>query len=39
VGASEMVLKSDGTITINGKNIDITGLEHVQANSERIDMN
>jgi type VI secretion system secreted protein VgrG len=39
VGASTLVLKADGSITLNGKTIDITGSEHIQASSERIDMN
>lgn len=39
VGASVMVMKSDGTVTINGKNIDIVGADHVQVDSKRIDLN
>ena len=28
-----------GTVTINGKNIDVVGSEHVQVESSRIDLN
>ena len=39
VGAAAFVLKSDGTITLNGKNVTLTGDDHVQVVSERIDLN
>ncbi|WP_418647835.1 type VI secretion system Vgr family protein [Thauera butanivorans] len=39
VGASTLVMKADGTVTINGKNIDVVGSEHVQVESSRIDLN
>ncbi len=39
VGASTLVMKADGTITLNGKNIDVVGSEHVGLESERIDLN
>jgi len=39
VGASTLVMKADGTITINGKSIDVVGSEHIGLDSERIDIN
>ena len=39
VGQSVLVMKKDGTVTLNGKNIDIVGSKHVQVDSERIDLN
>jgi type VI secretion system secreted protein VgrG len=39
VGASTLVMKSDGTIMINGKTIDLVGSSHIGLESERIDLN
>ncbi|MFI8616867.1 type VI secretion system Vgr family protein [Acidovorax sp. NPDC077693] len=39
VGQSVMVMKADGTITINGQEIDIVGSKHVGVESKRIDLN
>ena len=39
VGASVIVMKADGTITINGNLIDVVGSKHIGMESERIDMN
>ena len=39
VGKSIMVMKEDGSITVNGKLIDIVGSEHIGIESERIDLN
>lgn len=39
VGASTLVMKADGTIKLNGKNVDLSGSEHMQLSSERIDLN
>jgi type VI secretion system secreted protein VgrG len=39
VGASILVMKSDGTITWNGKTIDLVASEHMGLESERIDIN
>ena len=39
VGASTLVMKKDGTVTINGKEIDIVGSKHIGMESERIDIN
>ena len=39
VGASILVMKSDGTITWNGKTIDLVAGEHMGLESERIDIN
>ena len=39
VGAASLVMKSDGTITINGKNIDVVGSKHIGLDSKRIDLN
>jgi type VI secretion system secreted protein VgrG len=39
VGASTLVMKADGTITLNGKNIDVVGSAHIGLESERIDLN
>ena len=39
VGKSVLVMKKDGTVTLNGKTIDIVGSKHVQVDSERIDLN
>jgi hypothetical protein len=39
VGKSVLVMKKDGTVTLNGKNIDIVRSKHVQVDSERIDLN
>ncbi|WP_276606679.1 type VI secretion system Vgr family protein [Lampropedia aestuarii] len=39
VGASVMVLQADGSITVNGKRIDVVGSKHIGMESERIDLN
>lgn len=39
VGESILVMKKDGTVTINGKDIDIVGSKHIQLDSKRIDLN
>ena len=39
VGKSMMVMKKDGTFTINGKDVDIVGSKHVGVESKRIDLN
>ena len=39
VGKSILVMKKDGTVTLNGKNIDIVGSKHIQLDSKRIDLN
>ena len=39
VGTSILVMKSDGTITWNGKTIDLVASEHMGLESERIDIN
>ncbi len=39
VGASVLVMKKDGSITLNGKDIDIVGSKHVGIDSKRIDLN
>ncbi|MFN3437118.1 MAG: type VI secretion system Vgr family protein [Acidovorax sp.] len=39
VGQSVMVMKADGTISLNGQEIDIVGSKHVGVGSERIDLN
>ena len=39
VGGASMVMKADGTIEIKGKKILINGSEHVDVDSERIDLN
>ena len=39
VGKSLMVMKKDGTFTINGKDVDIVGSKHVGVESKRIDLN
>ncbi|WP_158274970.1 hypothetical protein [Acidovorax sp. HMWF029] len=39
VGQSVMVMKADGSISVNGKEIDIVGSKHVGVESERIDLN
>jgi type VI secretion system secreted protein VgrG len=39
VGESVLVMKADGSVTINGKNIDVVGGEHLGLESERIDIN
>ena len=38
-GASVLVMKKDGSITINGKDIDVVGSKHVGIDSKRIDLN
>jgi type VI secretion system secreted protein VgrG len=39
VGKSSLVMKSDGTIIINGKTVDAVGTDHIQLDSKRIDVN
>ena len=39
VGASTLVMKKDGTITLNGKEIDVVGSQHIGLESKRIDLN
>ncbi|MCS4294558.1 type VI secretion system secreted protein VgrG [Comamonas sp. BIGb0152] len=39
VGKSALVMKADGTVNLNGQLIKVDGAEHVQVNSERIDLN
>jgi type VI secretion system secreted protein VgrG len=39
VGESVLVMKSDGTITINGKTVGVVGTSHVAMESKLIDMN
>jgi type VI secretion system secreted protein VgrG len=39
VGKSVLVMKKDGSVTINGKNIDVVGTKHVGVESRRIDLN
>ena len=39
VGKSLLVMKKDGTFTINGKDVDIVGSKHVGVESKRIDLN
>jgi type VI secretion system secreted protein VgrG len=38
-GASVLVMKKDGSITINGKDIDVVGSKHIGLDSKRIDLN
>ena len=39
VGKSILVMKKDGTITLNGKEIDVVGSQHIGLESKRIDLN
>ena len=39
VGKASLVMKSDGTIIINGKTVDAVGTDHIQLDSKRIDVN
>ncbi|MDR0478382.1 MAG: type VI secretion system tip protein VgrG [Burkholderiaceae bacterium] len=39
VGKSKIVLNADGSIALNGQNIDIVGDEHIGVDSKRIDHN
>ena len=39
VGKSILVMKKDGTITVNGKEIDLVGSQHIGLESKRIDLN
>jgi type VI secretion system secreted protein VgrG len=39
VGKSVLVMKKDGTVTLNGKNIDVVGDKHIGMESKRIDLN
>ena len=38
-GKSVLVMKKDGSITINGKDIDVVGSKHIGLDSKRIDLN
>jgi type VI secretion system secreted protein VgrG len=39
VGESLLVMKKDGSVTINGKEIDVVGSKHIGLESDRIDIN
>jgi type VI secretion system secreted protein VgrG len=39
VGKSILVMKKDGTVTLNGKDIDVVGSKHIGMESKRIDLN
>jgi type VI secretion system secreted protein VgrG len=39
VGKSVLIMKKDGTINLNGVDIDVTGDTHIQLGSKRIDIN
>ena len=39
VGKSVMVMKADGSITMNGNEIDLVGDKHIGLESKRIDLN
>ena len=39
VGKSLLVMKKDGTVTINGKDIDVVGSKHIGMEAKRIDLN
>ena len=39
VGASTLVMKKDGSVTLNGKQIDVVGSQHIGLESKRIDLN
>jgi type VI secretion system secreted protein VgrG len=39
VGKASLVMKKDGTITINGQNIDLVADKHMGLDSKRIDIN
>ncbi|MEJ2403258.1 MAG: type VI secretion system tip protein TssI/VgrG [Candidatus Thiodiazotropha sp.] len=39
VGKSSLVMNKDGSILLNGVNLDIAGALHIQLDSERIDLN
>ena len=39
VGKSALVMKKDGTVTLNGKTIDVIGSDHIQLDGKRIDLN
>ena len=39
VGNSVLVMKKDGSITLNGKEIDVVGSKHIGLDSKRIDLN
>jgi len=39
VGASTLVMHKDGSITLNGKNLDLVGDQHIGLDSKRIDLN
>ena len=39
VGKSILVMKKDGTVTLNGKEIDVVGSQHIGLESKRIDLN
>ena len=39
VGKSILVMKKDGSVTLNGKEIDVVGSQHIGLESKRIDLN
>ena len=39
VGKSTLIMKADGTITVNGKEIDVVGSSHIGLDAKRIDIN
>ena len=39
VGKSILVMKKDGSVTLNGKQIDVVGSQHIGLESKRIDLN
>lgn len=39
VGKSILVMKEDGSITVNGNTIDVVGSTHIGMESDRIDLN
>ena len=39
VGKSILVMKADGSIAVNGKEIDVVGSQHIGLESKRIDLN
>jgi type VI secretion system secreted protein VgrG len=39
VGKSVLIMKKDGTVTLNGKDVDLVGSKHIGLESKRIDLN
>ena len=39
VGKSILIMKKDGSVTLNGKEIDVVGSQHIGLESKRIDLN